>query len=47
MDGLIKKRRLTKLHVKQASLEPKNDFVIVGSFAFKNKNIFKNNKEFN
>ncbi len=37
----FKKRKVNKITCKaKASLEPKNDFVIVGSFAFKNKNIF-------
>ena len=41
MDGLTSKRKVNKITCKaKASLEPKNDFVIVGSFAFKNKNIF-------
>ena len=37
----IKKNKVSKITCKvKASLKPKNDFVIVGSFAFKNKKTF-------
>ena len=37
----IYKNKVSKITCKvKASLKPKNDFVIVGSFAFKNKKIF-------